>query len=219
MTLIPTLQARRASRSNGPKFLGVLLPIILVTLVCTGGAIAKTRDCYRGPRAGEPTHNAVPEACAGVDAATTDAHEIGQCTQALKLMIDIRFAHFSHALEVCVAARAPMVDTTVLGLSTAGSLAPSSNASALRAFSSGATEMSEKPDNNHIAQLTVPVLLAEMVKLRGVLGDDIRHKIETQGYRTMHDALGDLQAYDRAGTVEQATLALQALVATQNTAP
>jgi hypothetical protein len=156
----------------------------------------------------------LPEACRHGDpnawVMPADKDRIRACTVAMKLLIDIRWAHYSDALHGTAAYGAMALDTVSLGLNTAGALTPGSATQVLSAVAAGVGGLKTKIEQDILYQNSVLLVLMQMQKDRAIQARIILTNLDGDKYRTMIEAAIDLYAYDRAGSWTNALISMQA---------
>lgn len=164
--------------------------------------------------------NDLPDACKGQSAADganswTNATDSGQakiraCTFAMKLLIDIRWAHYADALHGTVAYGSMGFDTVTLGLNTAGALTPGNANQILSAVAAGVGGLKTKIDEDILYKNSVQLILLQMRKDRATQANIILTSLKNNTYRTMAEAAIDLYAYNRAGSWTDALVSMDA---------
>lgn len=166
---------------------------------------------------GSPCENAdnlVATASGGPDA-------IKKCTMAMKLLIDVRWAHFSDELLGAVNNGTAVIDLATVGLNGAATLAPTGTSQILSAIAGGLGSAKTTINQDILYKNSVTLILLQMKKDRASWGTVIMTKLNasgSNGYQSMYEAATDLYAYDRAGSWNEALVSMQSSAGAQTAA-
>lgn len=145
--------------------------------------------------------NYLPAACkpqaAGVDGTEAmlnswkgedDYDKMQKCSDAMKQLIDVRFAHFEDALHAMVSNGNLAADTAVIGLSTAGGLLSGATAKILSLASAGVTGFKSKIDEDVLYNTSIEVIISQMHTNRATWASIIDNRMAKtkQAYDTGH---------------------------------
>lgn len=193
----------------------ILLSIVLST--CLSGC-STIKNVLRGepdivdnnflvPNADTPTP---PPACAGAES-MTDYIAIRKCTEAMKLLIDVRWAHYADSLNAAVTSGVTAIDAVSLGLSTAGTLTPTGTTQILSAIVAGLNGLKATANQDLLYKNSITLILLQMKKDRASWATVIQKEINAgaNGYKNMFEASADLYAYYRAGSWNEAIMSMQ----------
>lgn len=171
-------------------------------------------DANDPPFADELTYTATK------DAATTQRDAIKKCTQAMMLLIDVRWGHFADELNATVANGTTVLDITTMGLNIAGGLTAAGTTKVLGAIAAGLTGSKSIINDDMLYKNSIQTILLQMKKDRLKQQQQILARLDSdkKPYNDMFEAALDLYAYDRAGTWNEALLSLQSDVAAKASA-
>jgi hypothetical protein len=149
-----------------------------------------------------------------------DEAGVKKCVDAMKLLIDMRWARFEHVLNGSLSTTNFLADAAVTGLSASIPLVAPGTRSVLGAITSGITGTRKNWDEDILYSYSIQSILQQMRKDRALKADEIeRHLIGVaRPYRNMSDAAVDLFEYDQAGSWEHAMASLQTNLAAQTAA-
>lgn len=153
----------------------------------------------------------LPRQCRGAEdfRAPDNWGGIYDCTIAMKLLIDIRWAHFSDALHGSISYGSTLLDTVTLGLNSAGTLTPGGTTQILSAIAAGVSGFKTTVNEDILYKNSIHMILQQMEKDRALRATLILIKLKNKAYQTMLEAASDLYAYDRAGSWTDALVAMQ----------
>ncbi len=162
----------------------------------------------------------LPDAC-NKDWSSATMETIAPCTEAMKQLIDVRFAHYEDSLLRAIDAGNTTADIGVVGLGLAGTLSPGVASQILNAISAGITSTKSKVNEDILYNKSIELILVQMDKDRASWASVIETRLKpgsANEYTSMYQAANDLYAYDRAGSWTQALISMQTDSGAENSA-
>lgn len=159
-----------------------------------------------------PEIGSVPEACPKGHLAIERMTfvQIKRCTQAMKVMIDVRWAHYEDSLMSTINTGTTAVDMGVLGLNTIGAFTQDGTTQILSAIATGLGGIKATVNEDLLYKSSITLILQQMKKDRASWATIIqKHLDTTNGYQSMYEAATDLYAYYRAGSWTEALISIQ----------
>lgn len=143
--------------------------------------------------------------------------DLVKCVDAMKLLIDTRWAHFEHVINGSVATTNFFADAAVTGLAASIPLVASGTKSVLGAITAGISGTRKNFDEDILYSYSIQNILQQMRTDRSAKAADIDKRLhgDPRPYRNMSEAASDLFEYDQAGGWEHAMASLQTHVAAQ----
>lgn len=195
----------------------ILLCIVLATIF---SGCSSLTNVFRGePNIHDSTFLVVdkwqdsgtPSQCAGADNWTspTNDDDIRRCTEQMKLLIDVRWAHYSDSLLSTISTGTTAFDVVQLGLTTAGSLTGANTTQILSAIASGLAGVKSTISEDLLYKNSIVLIILQMKKDRASWATIIQKQLNGGKYKNMYEAATDLYAYYRAGSWNEALTSMQ----------
>lgn len=176
-------------------------------------------SCINQP-AGKKDKTTIPEGETFADE-MTDLADISRCTEAMKQLIDIRWANYEDELSGAINIGNASLDIVTLGVNAAGTLTGAGTTHILSAVAGGLTGSKASINSNMLYNNSVLIVLVQMKSDRASWAATIAKRLTTNGqttYKNMYEAASDLYAYDRAGSLTEALISLQSAAGAQDAA-
>jgi hypothetical protein len=163
--------------------------------------------------------DARPQECEGAESFTA-SDKIRRCSEAMKVLIDVRWAHYADSLNATVTTGITTVDAVSLGLSTAGTLTPTGTTQILSAIVAGLNGLKATANQDLLYKNSITLILLQMKKDRASWATVIQKQLDATGggYKNMFEAASDLYAYYRAGSWNEAIMSMQSDAGAQEAA-
>jgi len=144
-----------------------------------------------------------------------DTTQIDLCVYAMHALIDVRWHRFEHEISAALSTSHFVADVSVLGLTTAATLASVDSAKILSAIAAGITGTRKSWDEDVLYSYSIQEILLQMQTDRALADSQIRARLAPGGkhYDNIYEATIDLYNYDIAGSWEHAMSSLQLNVA------
>ena len=144
-----------------------------------------------------------------------DKDQIRLCVDAMHGLIDARWHRFEHELSAALSTSNFAADVSVLGLTTAATLASVDSAKILSAIAAGVTGTRKSWDEDVLYSYSIQQILLQMRTDRALADAQIQARLARGGkpYDNIYEATNDLYNYDIAGSWEHAMSSLQLNVA------
>lgn len=148
-------------------------------------------------------------------ATLTDQAKINLCVSAMHGLIDVRWHRFEHEVSAALSTSNFVADVSVLGLTTAATLASVDSAKILAAIAAGITGTRKSWDEDVLYSYSIQQILLQMRTDRALADAQIQVRLASGGkpYDNIYEAANDLYNYDVAGSWEHAMSSLQLNVA------
>ena len=148
-------------------------------------------------------------------ATLTDQAKINLCVSAMHGLIDVRWHRFEHEVSAALSTSNFVADVSVLGLTTAATLASVDSAKILAAIAAGITGTRKSWDEDVLYSYSIQQILLQMRTDRALADAQIQARLASGGrpYGNIYEAANDLFNYDVAGSWEHAMSSLQLNVA------
>ena len=143
----------------------------------------------------------------------TNGPQITLCVSAMHSLIDVRWHRFEHEVSAALSTSNFVADVSVLGLTTAATLASVDSAKILAAIAAGITGTRKSWDEDVLYSYSIQQILLQMRTDRALADSQIQARLAAGGYKNIYDAANDLFNYDVAGSWEHAMSSLQLNVA------
>jgi len=145
----------------------------------------------------------------------TDKTQIKLCVYAMHGLIDVRWHRFEHEVSAALSTSNFVADVSVLGLTTAATLASVDSAKILSAIAAGITGTRKSWDEDVLYSYSIQQILLQMRTDRALADSQIQARLASGGkpYDNIYEATNDLFNYDVAGSWEHAMSSLQLNVA------
>jgi hypothetical protein len=143
----------------------------------------------------------------------TDKTQIKLCVGAMHSLIDVRWHRFEHEVSAALSTSNFVADVSVLGLTTAATLASVDSAKILAAIAAGITGTRKSWDEDVLYSYSIQQILLQMRTDRALADSQIQARLASGGYDNIYEATNDLFNYDVAGSWEHAMSSLQLNVA------
>jgi hypothetical protein len=145
----------------------------------------------------------------------SDPARIKLCVYAMHELIDVRFHRFEHEISAALSTSHFVADVSVLGLTTAATLASVDSAKILSAIAAGITGTRKSWDEDILYSYSIQAILQQMRTDRALVDTQIQARLAPGGkpYDNIYEASNDLFNYDVAGSWEHAMSSLQQNVA------
>jgi hypothetical protein len=161
-----------------------------------------------------PPADYVPKACSfAVDetsALAASSAQINLCTEAMKQLIDVRWAHLEDVLIGAVNSGHFALDIASLGATLAGPLVPSvATKNILSTIASGFNSTKSLLDTDVLYSKSIEIILLQMKQDRSCWANVIETQVKANSYKNMYQAANDLYAYNRAGSFTGALVSMQ----------
>jgi len=143
----------------------------------------------------------------------TDKTQIKLCVYAMHGLIDVRWHRFEHEVSAALSTSNFVADVSVLGLTTAATLASVDSAKILAAIAAGITGTRKSWDEDVLYSYSIQQILLQMRTDRALADSQIQARLASGGYENIYEATNDLFNYDVAGSWEHAMSSLQLNVA------
>ncbi|HLJ52718.1 MAG TPA: hypothetical protein VKT24_04985 [Rhizomicrobium sp.] len=146
---------------------------------------------------------------------TMGAPEIANCTYAMKLLVDTRWAHFEHVMNASLSTSNFVLDAAVTGLTTAIPLVGSGTKDILGAIAAGISGTRKNFNEDILYSYSIQAILQQMRTDRAEVATRIDTHLTKGGqpYASMYAASIDLFEYDQAGSWDHAMSSLQINIA------
>lgn len=144
-----------------------------------------------------------------------DLAQINLCVYAMHGLIDVRWHRFEHDVSAALATSNFVADVSVLGLTTAATLASVDSAKILSAIAAGITGTRKSWDEDLLYSYSIQAILQQMRTDRALVDSQIQARLAPGGkpYDNIYEAANDLFNYSVAGSWEHAMSSLQLNVA------
>jgi hypothetical protein len=144
-----------------------------------------------------------------------DSAQIRLCVYAMHTLIDVRWHHFEHEISATLSTSNFVADVSVLGLTTAATLASVDSAKILAAIAAGITGARKSWDEDILYSYSLQTILLQMRTDRALVDSQIQARLAPGGkpYDNIYEATNDLYNYDIAGSWEHAMSSLQTSIA------
>ena len=141
--------------------------------------------------------------------------QIKLCVYAMHGLIDARWHRFEHEVSAALSTSNFVADVSVLGLTTAATLASVDSAKILSAIAAGITGTRKSWDEDVLYSYSIQEILLQMRTDRALSDAQIQARLSPGGrpYDNIYEAANDLFNYDMAGSWEHAMSSLQLNVA------
>jgi len=140
--------------------------------------------------------------------------DIKNCTYAMKLLIDTRWAHFEHVLNASLSTSNFALDAAVTGLTTAIPLVGSGTKDILGAIAAGISGTRKNFNEDILYSYSIQAIMQQMRTDRAQVASRIETRLTSGSkYSTMYEASIDLFEYDQAGSWDHAMSSLQINIA------
>lgn len=145
----------------------------------------------------------------------TDPAQIKLCVYAMHALIDVRWHRFEHEVNATLSTSNFVADVSVLGLTTAATLASVDSAKILAAIAAGITGTRKSWDEDILYSYSIQTILQQMRTDRALADLQIQTRLAATGkpYANIYEAANDLFNYDVAGSWEHAMSSLQVNIA------
>jgi outer membrane protein OmpA-like peptidoglycan-associated protein len=149
-----------------------------------------------------------------------DKVDIVKCTEAMKQLIDVRFAHYEDSIMALAHTGNTIADVGVIGLGTASALSPGGTSQILGAISAAITGTKGKIDQDILYNKSIELIVTQMEKDRTSWASIIERRLyqtsDKNSYSDMYQAANDLYAYARAGSWSHALISMETDSGAQN---
>lgn len=137
--------------------------------------------------------------------------KLNTCVDAMRQLIDQRFARFEHVLNGSLSTSNFLVDATITGLATSIPLVAPGTKSVLGAIAAGLSGTRKNFDEDVLYSYSIQMILQQMRADRAAVSAVIEAHLTgaTKGYRNMYQAEADLFEYSQAGSWDHAMASLQ----------
>jgi len=144
-----------------------------------------------------------------------EPNQIKLCVYAMHGLIDVRWHRFEHEVSATLSTSNFVADVTVLGVTTAATLASVDSAKILSAIAAGITGTRKSWDEDILYSYSIQQILQQMRTDRALVDSQIQARYAPGGkpYDNIYEAANDLFNYDVAGSWEHAMSSLQLNVA------
>jgi hypothetical protein len=144
-----------------------------------------------------------------------EPNQIRLCVYAMHNLIDVRWHRFEHEVSATLSTSNFLADVSVLGLTTASTLASVDSAKILSAIAAGVTGARKSWDEDILYSYSIQEILQQMRTDRALADTQIQARLAPTGrpYDNIDEAANDLFNYDVAGSWEHAMSSLQLSVA------
>lgn len=146
-------------------------------------------------------------------ASPKDPDQIKLCVYAMHALIDVRWHRFEHEVNATLSTSNFLADVSVLGLTTAATLASVDSAKILAAIAAGITGTRKSWDEDILYSYSLQTILLQMRTDRALVDAQIQARLDGRGYDNIYQATNDLYNYDIAGSWEHAMSSLQSSIA------
>jgi hypothetical protein len=144
----------------------------------------------------------------------TNGVKIKLCVSAMHGLIDARWHRFEHEVNATLSTSHFVADVSVLGLTTAATLASVDSAKILSAIAAGITGARKSWDEDVLYSYSIQEILLQMRTDRAIADAQIQARLTgPRPYNNIYEATNDLYNYDIAGSWEHAMSSLQLNVA------
>jgi len=153
-------------------------------------------------------------------ALSNDKPKLNTCVDAMKQLIDMRWADFEHAINGSLSTSNFLVDAAVTGLTTSIPLVAPGTKSVLAAISAGLLGTRKNFDEDILYSYSIKTILQQMRTDRAAQGAVIEGHLDGRStpYRNMYQAESDLFEYAMAGSWDHAMASLTTNIAAQTAA-
>lgn len=146
--------------------------------------------------------------------APTGPDQIKLCVYAMHELIDVRWHRLEHEVSAALSTSNFVADVTVLGVTTAATLASVDSAKILSAIAAGITGTRKSWDEDVLYSYSIQEILLQMRTDRALADAQIQARLSgARPYGNIYEAVNDLFNYDIAGSWEHAMSSLQLNVA------
>jgi hypothetical protein len=143
-----------------------------------------------------------------------DQAQIELCVYAMHQLIDVRWHRFEHEINATLSTSNFVADVSVLGLTTAATLASVDSAKILSAIAAGITGTRKSWNEDILYSYSIQTILQQMRTDRALVDSQIQTRLAGgKAYDNIYEAANDLFNYDTAGSWEHAMSSLQINIA------
>jgi hypothetical protein len=129
-------------------------------------------------------------------------------------LIDVRWHRFEHEINATLSTSNFVADVSVLGLTTAATLASVDSAKILSAIAAGITGTRKSWNEDILYSYSIQTILQQMRTDRALVDSQIQTRLAGgKAYDNIYEAANDLFNYDTAGSWEHAMSSLQINIA------
>jgi hypothetical protein len=140
--------------------------------------------------------------------------QIKLCVYAMHQLIDVRWHRFEHEVNATLSTSNFVADVSVLGLTTAATLASVDSAKILSAIAAGITGTRKSWNEDILYSYSIQTILQQMRTDRALVDSQIQARLAGgKPYDNIFEAANDLFNYDVAGSWEHAMSSLQINIA------